>query len=83
MLSNLSEFKVLLERYGGDTGFCSKILRTHAHSDPKTFLVYARKALAEDRSPALLSSLRDSPSRPVSLKLCSLYTPGRAKRLSL
>ncbi|MDQ2844740.1 MAG: HEAT repeat domain-containing protein [Acidobacteriota bacterium] len=45
MLSNLSEFEVLLERYDGDPGFCSKILRTHALSDPKTFLVYARKAL--------------------------------------
>jgi hypothetical protein len=47
MLSNPSEFEVLLERYDDDPGICSKLLRTHAQSDPKTFLAYAQKAILD------------------------------------
>src|ERR1039457_3561806 len=47
MLSNLSEFEVLLERYDDDPGVCSKLLRKHSVSHPKTFLEYVPKALLE------------------------------------
>src|SRR5450631_304782 len=47
MLSNLSEFEVLLERYDDDPGVCSKLLREHSLSHSKTFLEYVQKALLE------------------------------------
>ena len=47
MLSNLSEFEVLLERYDDDPRICSKLLRKHSQSAPKAFLDYAQEALLE------------------------------------
>jgi len=47
MLSNISEFEVLLERYDHDPGVCSKLLRKHSQSDPTAFLDYAQEALLE------------------------------------
>ena len=44
-----SEFDVLLERYEQDPGLCSKLLRTHALTEPKQFLEYAAEALLGDR----------------------------------
>jgi hypothetical protein len=47
MLSNISEFEVLIERYDHDPGICSKLLRKHSQNDPKSFLDYAQEALLE------------------------------------
>ena len=47
MLSNISEFEVLLERYDHDPGICNKLLRKHSQNDPKSFLDYAQEALLE------------------------------------
>lgn len=45
MLANESEFQVLLARYDDDPAICSKILRTHALTEPKTFVKYAQNAI--------------------------------------
>jgi hypothetical protein len=47
MLSNLSEFQVVLERYEDDPGLCSKLLRTHSLTDPHTFIQYAETEILE------------------------------------
>ena len=47
MLSNVSEFEVLLARYDDDPAICSKILRTYSLTHPKAFLGYARTVLRE------------------------------------
>jgi hypothetical protein len=49
MLSNISEFNDLFERYETNPGACSKLLRAEAAEAPKTFLAYAIEVILVER----------------------------------
>lgn len=70
MLSNISEFEVLLARYDDDPAICSKMLRTYALTEPQNFLAYAEECI-----------LSQSPTRAVKFVAGLAISSGLMDRL--
>jgi hypothetical protein len=84
MLSNESEFEILLERYDDDPAICSKLLRTHALTEPRVFLKYAHKALLQrpvSRPLKFIAGLATSAG--VMESLIELYPQSQTETLAL
>ena len=79
-----SEFDVLIERYEQEPGLCSKLLRTHALTEPKQFLEYAAGVLLERPASRALKFITNlALSAGLIEYLLAIYGASRKQALAL